>query len=242
MAKPLEGKVALVTGAARGLGRAIALELAKQGASLAVNYLSSEKDAQETVSLALGHTKASVSIKADVTDPAQVRGMFGKAESELGAPVQVLVNNVGNFLVRNVSDVTPEQWRSLVDSNLNSSFYCSSCALAGMRKSKWGRIVNIGAAGCSNAIAHSNTAPYYAAKTGLLVLTKSLALAEAGNGITVNMVSPGVLETSVAKFEFYPAGREAKFEDITNAIRFLVQPESEYVTGANIEVAGGMML
>jgi NAD(P)-dependent dehydrogenase (short-subunit alcohol dehydrogenase family) len=238
----LEGKLALVTGASHGLGREIAVELARLGADVAVNYHSHKAEAEETVSLAKRQGVKAAAFAADVTDPAAVDSLFQAAEREFNKPVLVLVNNVGNFLVRGVSDTFPDEWRSVIDSNLNCSFYCSRRAVPKMREKKWGRIVNIGAAGASSPTAHVNTAAYYSAKAGLVVLTKSMAVSEAPHGITVNMVSPGVLTSSVAKFEFYPMGREARFEDVVNAIRFLLRPESDYVTGANVEVSGGMLI
>ena len=231
----LKNRVALVTGAAKGLGKAIALELARNGSVVIVNYLRSEKESEETLTAIRKFSKGSIKIKADVTNEKEVERMFSEAAKKFGK-IDILINNVGNFIYKPIDKVSSDEFRNIIENNLFSAFYCCKKAISTMKG--YGRIINIGCTGCDRVTIRKMTSPYYIAKTGLWMLTKSLAM-ETTKGITVNMVSPGVLESSVVK----PENSEIiKFSDITNAIMFLLSEKSEKTNGANIEVSGGSVL
>ncbi len=233
-------KVALVTGSARGLGKHIAIELARQGYVISLNYCSSENDAKETLSEAQKHSPKSIMIKADVTDENQVRSMIQQIATRFGR-LDVLINNVGNFIYKPLSETTSNEFLYIVTNNLQSVFLCTKYALPIMRKNGYGRVISFGSSGCDRLLVRKFTTPYYIAKTGVLLLTKAMATDEAKYGITLNTISPGILESSVVKHPA-PARREARFEDITNAVLFLLSEKSDYVNGANIEVSGGLAL
>lgn len=233
----LKNKVALVTGSARGLGKAVALALAKEGCIVVVNYLASKKEAAQTINEIKALSPKSFSIQSDVTKEDDIKNMFKKIYLKAGK-VDILVNNVGNFIYKAISDTSIKEWESVIANNLHSVFCCSKYALPLMRKNKYGRIINLGCAGCDRITIRKFTTPYYIAKTGVLMLTKGIAMEEAKHGITVNVISPGIMESSIVKHNV-PAGRLAKFDDIVNAILFVLAEESDYINGANIEVSGG---
>ena len=230
---------ALVTGSAKGIGRALVLALAGDGCDVAVHYRSS-RDAAEAVAAevrALG--RRAVTLRADVTDAAQAEGLVREAEAALGG-LDVLVNNVGDYAHGPFSELTVETWRAMFDSNLHSAFYTCRAALPGMRERGFGRIVNLGYAGAEHLVARPGIAPYAIAKTGVILLTKTIARSEAANGITANAVSPGVMENSVTKpMRELPTGRTGRLDELASAVRWLVSPAAAYTTGVHVEVAGG---
>ena len=242
---PLKGKVALITGCARGIGNWTAQALAKAGADIVINYKTSRRDA-----LKLSHSihnmgRKALIIKADVTKPNEVQRLFKQAEKRFGK-VDILVNNVGNFIIKSVYHTSYSEWNDIIETNLTSVFLCSKAALPGMRKRKWGRIINMTAATVDKQAAAPKVAHYTAAKTGVLILTKSLAAEEVRNGITVNSVGPGIVDTGIMTqtekkelLRLCPLGRFARPEEIARVILFLASPESDYITGANIPVGGG---
>jgi len=230
----LSGRIALVTGSATGLGRAFALALADCGASVAVHYRSSDEAAAETAAVARERgAPEATSVCADVTSPQQVDDCFRAVEDELGA-VDVLVNNVGSAERGHWTDIDVETWHRVFDTNLTATYLCSRRALPAMREAGWGRIVNVGhAAGDREAVSPENF-PYLAAKAGVLMFTRMLAADTAGEGITANAVSPYVLESAESGPD-----NPASFEDVTRALRFLVEEDADHVSGANIDVSGG---
>jgi len=238
-----EGKVALVTGSGTGIGRAISLELAGLGLSVAVNGRRDEGALEETISMIETRGGRAVAVLADVTIPAEVELMKRKVKEEFG-DIQVLVNNVGDFLMKPLLEVTPAQWERTIASNLHSAFYTCQAVVGGMIENGWGRIVNIGLAGSDLPGASPEIASYAVAKTGLWVLTKCLSREVAGNGITVNMVAPGVIETSTDEpsnrlAHSVPAGRAGRVEEVARAVAFFVDEGSSYITGACLNVSGG---
>ena len=235
-------KTALVTGAAKGIGRAIALRLAQAGYDLAVHYHSSRAEALSTC-----HELESLGVKAilrqaDLRDSNQAQELVQLAARELGG-LGVLVNNVGNYLKKPFDSQTIEDWHEMLNSNLNNTFYTCHAALPIMRQQKYGRIINLGFAGTQQLQARPTVLPYVIAKTGVILLTKAIAQAEALNGITANVVSPGVIENSLSKpLDLIPMGRLGTLEELTEAVWFFVQPSSSYITGQVLEVAGGFQL
>lgn len=232
----LSGRTALVTGSAKNLGSAIATALAKQGTKVAVHYLNSKKEAQKTL-VEVKRYSDGVLAQADLTKEPQVSKMIQTVKKQLG-PVDILVNNVGNFIYETIDQTSFSKFRNVIESNLYSAFLCCRQVLPDMKKKKWGRIINFGNAGAENPQIREKTTPYFIAKTGVIMLTKVLAYQYTPYGITVNSISPGILETSQVKLKT-PAGRYAQFEDIINAVNFLLKNKSSYISGANIEVSGG---
>jgi 3-oxoacyl-[acyl-carrier protein] reductase len=231
-------RIALVTGAARGLGRAIALRLAEDVSGVAIHYFSRREEAQELANAIREKGKLAAVFRADLTKKAQAAGLVKKVEERF-ARIDVLVNNVGPFLVKPWDQLEVADWELALRGNLLGPYFCLKAALAGMRKRKWGRIVNIGYSRAEHLGAFPTITAYAVAKTGLLTLTKTAAVAEVGNGITVNMVSPGLLRGGVL-----PPARnlsEAQigtFRDVAEAVAFCASDRAAAVTGANIVVAG----
>lgn len=231
-----KNKIALVTGSAKKLGKAIALDLAKQGAKVVIHYHHSKKEALETLKEVKKYSDGII-VQADLIVQKDVVSMFRNIDKKLG-PVDILINLVGDFIYQGIQSVKFDQFRNCIESNLYSTFLCCNEAIPKMRKKKWGRIINFGCAGADSIIIREKTTPYYIAKTGVIMLTKVLAYEYAKYGIAINSISPGILETSIAK-PTTPTGRYATFDDIINAVNFLLKEESNYINGANIEVAGG---
>jgi NAD(P)-dependent dehydrogenase (short-subunit alcohol dehydrogenase family) len=237
----LDGRVALVTGSSGGIGRAIALRAAAAGASVAIHYHSSEEAAEEAAEEAreLG-APAATTVQGDVTDPDGVDAMFGAVEAELGT-VDVLVNNVGDFAPAHWEEIDFETWRRVLETNFYGTMLCSKRALPGMREQSWGRVVNVGYAGSEKALVHPKNFPYFVAKTGVLMFTRMLAADTRDDGVTVNAVSPYVVETSDEFPEDAPRGRWATVDDVAHAVSFFWDEGSEYLSGENVEVDGGWL-
>lgn len=236
MSAQLRKKTALVTGAAKNLGRAIAIDLARQGATVFITYHNSRKEAEETLSQVKKFSMGFL-IHTDVTNKNDVNTLFDtiKKESE---GVDILINLVGNFIFEPMTTTSFEKFKDVIESNLYASFLCSQKALPIMKEKKWGRIINFGCVAADTLTVRKNTTPYYIAKTGVILLSKVLAFEYAKYGITINCISPGILQTSIATPQT-PTGTCIQFEDIINAINFLLKDESHAMNGANIEVADG---
>ncbi|AWR86002.1 bifunctional dihydropteridine reductase/dihydrofolate reductase TmpR [Meiothermus taiwanensis] len=235
-------RVALVTGSARGIGRAIVLALARQGFDVAVHYHQSALEAEQTRQEALQHGVRAIRVQADVTRVKEAQGLIEEVAEQLGG-LQVLVNNVGNYLKKPIEQTTPEEWHSILDSNLNAPFYLTQAALPYLSQTGYGRVVNIGFAGAQNLLARPEITPYVIAKTGLILYSKALAQRLAPRGITVNVVAPGVAENSLSKpINEIPMGRLAQLEELARAVLFFVDEQSSYITGQVMEVSGGWNL
>ena len=237
----LEGHTALVTGSSGGLGSALVRSLAACGASVAVHYHSSADAASETADAARdAGAPESTTVQGDVTDPDGVDGLFADAKDEVGT-VDVLVNNIGDFAPAHWADLSVEEWNRVLQTNLTGTYLCSRRALDGMRDQQWGRIVNIGYASAEKGLVSPKNFPYFVAKQGVLMFTRMLAADTKDDGVTVNAVSPYVMENSDEFPEDAPRGRWASFEDVAQAVRFFCDEDSAYISGENIEVDGGWL-
>ena len=233
---------ALVTGSASGIGRGIALALAGAGYDVAVHYRLSEAEAGATRAEAESHGVRAIALRADVTDREAARALVREAHERLGG-LAVLVNNVGNYLYKPLEGISDEEWEDVLATNLGATFATCQAALPLLRAGGGGRIVNLGFAGAQSLVARPDHAAYAIAKTGVVILTKSIARAQAASGITANVVAPGVIETSATKpLDEIPSGREGRVDEVVAAVLYLVSPEAAYVTGQVLEVAGGWNL
>lgn len=243
-------KVAMVTGSATGLGKRTAIELAKQGHHVALNYRSSKQAAHETASyIEKNYDVQALALQADISNEEEVQTFIEKTTTKIG-PIDILVHNAGPYIKeqKTFSEYTSEEWHQMVNGNLNSCFYLLSNILPMMQKKQWGRIVMLGFDRIGSAPAWKYRSAYAAAKTGVASLTRTLALEEAANGITVNMVCPGDIvghykEMTINQVASIPTdepiGRKGSGEDIARTIAFLCENNSDYITGSIIEVTGG---
>ena len=236
----LSGRTALVTGSAARVGRELLLSIADCGAAVVVHYNSSEAAAAATAEEVRERGGVAITAQGDITDPAAVDELFETIESELG-PVDILVNNVGDFDARHWSDIEWESWQNVIETNFYGSVLCSRRAVPAMREQEWGRIVNIGFADSDRMHAHPVNFPYFVAKTGVLMFTRMLATDTRDDGITVNAVSPFAVSNTEAGVEEFPRGRPARFDDVAAPIRFFLSDAAEYISGENIAVDGGRM-
>jgi 3-oxoacyl-[acyl-carrier protein] reductase len=238
----LSGRVALVTGAAKRLGRHLAEELAAAGATVFVHFHRSEAEAVAVVKGIQDRGGRAIPLQADLLDedaPAGVMRAIADAEGRL----DILVNNVGNYPLGPVEESTPQEWRDTLEANLIAPLALVQAGLPLMSADET-HIVNIGYAGVENLLPNQDATAYQVSKTGLLILTKTLAERFGPRGIRVNMISPGQLENSVDLPEaselarVIPLGRAGRLEDVSAAMLFLLRPDS-YLTGTNLDVAGG---
>jgi 3-oxoacyl-[acyl-carrier protein] reductase len=245
----LTGKVALVTGGSRGIGRAISLELAAQGAKVVVNYAGSQASAEETVSLIKEQGGEAVAVQGDVASYEDAEKMVQTAIETFGR-LDVLVNNAGitrdNLLVR----MKEEDWDAVLNTNLKGVFHCTKAAARPMMKQRFGRIINI--TSVVGIVGNPGQANYVSAKAGVIGLTKSNAKELASRGITVNAVAPGYIETDMTDklgeevkaklFETIPLNRLGRPEDIARVVSFLASDSATYMTGQVLNVDGGMVM
>lgn len=243
----LANKVALVTGGSRGIGKEIALELARNGADIGITYVSNEEKAKEVVDEIRSLGVKAIAIKADVSKEEEVQEMIKTLEEELG-PVDILVNNAGvtkdNLLIR----MKEAEWDEVMNVNLKGTFLCTKAVARSMMKKRYGKIINItSVVGITGNIGQGN---YSASKAGVIGFTKSMARELASRGIRVNAVAPGFIQTDMtdvlkedikdAMLKSIPLGNFGKPEDIANAVVFLASSKSDYITGQVINVNGGM--
>jgi 3-oxoacyl-[acyl-carrier protein] reductase len=235
-------RAALVTGSGKGIGRGIALALAKAGFDVAIHYRSSHDEAEAVRLEAESFGVRAVTLQADVTKPDQAAKLVQGALDTFGR-LDALVNNVGNYVRKPLLDLELEEWHDMLDSNLNATFYTCRAAIPAMRTAGYGRIVNLGFAGAQNLLARPGIVPYVIAKTGVELLTKAIAKSEIAHGITANVVAPGVLENSVSQpVTEIPAGRPGRIDELTGAVLYFVSDGAEYITGQTLEIAGGWNL
>jgi 3-oxoacyl-[acyl-carrier protein] reductase len=242
--EPWADGCALVTGASRGIGAAIARGLAEDGWPVGVNYRTDAAGAERLVSEIEDAGGRAVALAADVTEPDAPDRLWSAMESHFGVPVLVLVNNAGITRDDLAASLGEEEWSEVVDTDLTAAFRLTRRALRGMLRARAGRIVNI--ASVAGLRANPGQANYAAAKAGLIAFTKTVAVEVARRGVTVNAVAPGLIETEMTAtvsgdlLGLIPARRKGTPVEVAACVRFLVSAQSSYVTGAVLSVDGGL--
>jgi acetoacetyl-CoA reductase len=248
MSGALDGQVAVVTGASRGIGRACAIELARHGASVVVNYTANEDAANATKAEIEGLGAKALVVKADVSKADEAKGLIEAAEQEFGK-VDILVNNAGINRDRTIQRMSPDEWDAVIETDLSSMFYCTNAAVTGMRERSYGRIINMSS--IIGQMGNIGQANYAAAKAGMIAFTKSAAKELARFGITVNAVCPGFIETDMVQaladdikknlIAQIPVGRFGTPEEVATTVRFLCT-EGGFYTGAQMSLNGGQYM
>jgi NAD(P)-dependent dehydrogenase (short-subunit alcohol dehydrogenase family) len=248
MAGALDGQVAVVTGASRGIGRACAIELAKHGATVVVNYTSSEDAANSCKAAIEAAGGKAIVVKADVSNSEEARALIKAAEDQCGK-VDILVNNAGVNRDRTIQRMSDAEWTEVIQTDLSSIFYTTQAALGGMRERGYGRIINMSSV--IGQMGNVGQANYSAAKAGMIAFTKTAAKELARFGITVNAVCPGFIETDMVAalsddikttlIGNIPLGRFGTAEEVAAVVRFLVT-EGGFFTGAQLSLNGGQYM
>jgi 3-oxoacyl-[acyl-carrier protein] reductase len=245
----LRNRVGVVTGGTRGIGRGIALGLAREGARIALVYRANKAAAQTALRQLQAVGADCVAVETDISQPARAEQLIKTVADRYGR-VDVLVNNVGEFRWGTLAESSVEEWTGIFESNVTTVFHMCRAALPLMRKGRWGRIINLGAVGAERAFGQAKISAYAAAKAAVVAMSRSLALEEAKNGITVNVVNPSSIdekdltleEARKLKDARYPIGRPPTVDDVAAAVSFFASEEAEYVTGQIVNVSGGWML
>lgn len=245
----MTAQVALVTGASRGIGKAIAMQLAHDGFAVAVNYASSAEKAEAVVEAIIADGGHAMSIQADVSDSEAVTAMFASVESQLGA-VSVLVNNAGVTDDGLVMRMSVDQWDNVLGTNLRSTFLCTKAALRSMLRARTGRVINISSV--SGISGNPGQANYAASKAGVIGFTKSVAKEVGSRGITVNAVAPGFIQTDMTAdladnvleevTKQIALARLGDAEEVAFMVGYLASERASYITGQTIVVDGGLAL
>jgi 3-oxoacyl-[acyl-carrier protein] reductase len=245
----LSGRSAVVTGGSRGIGRAIALRLAEQGADVAFSYRGNEAAAKETAAAIEGFRRKALAVQADVSKPESADALI-KAALEAFGKIDILVNNAGITRDDLIMRMSLEDWRDVLETNLFGAFYAIKAVTRPMLKARYGRIINI--TSVSGQAGQTGQANYSSAKAGLIGLTKATARELASRNITCNAVAPGFVLTELTKdlnedlqkqlTERTPLGRFGTAEEIANAVAFLVSDEAAFITGQVLAVDGGLVM
>lgn len=249
-ADEFRGRVAVVTGAGRGMGRAVALRLARGGAAVAVNDVD-ETGAECVAAELAGQGLSAISVPGDVTNASDVHEMVVNTLAAYGR-IDILVNNAGVLRPTPVFDIEEDEWDFVVEVNLKGTFLCSQAVLSTMRLQAWGRIVNFSSTAGKN-VSTVGGAHYTAAKAGILGFTRHLAKEEAGYGITVNSVCPGLIDTEMirgtisqerisAYEQIFPIQRMGQPEEVAELVAFLASDRAAYITGASLDINGGDLM
>jgi 3-oxoacyl-[acyl-carrier protein] reductase len=248
----LEGKVAIVTGGASGIGHATAVALAECGAAVAINYHRNETGAELLREQINANGGRAIAIQADVTKASEIEDLVRRTTAEIG-PVDVLVNNAGSLIERlKILDITEQRWDQVIDLNLKSAFLCSKAVIPSMVERKAGAIINLSSIAGRNGGALGSM-HYATAKGGLITFTKGLAKELAPFNIRVNAVSPGVIDTPYHEqfstpemmknyVTAIPLGRIGKADEVAKVIAFLASDAASYIAGETIEINGGMYM
>lgn len=245
----LQGKTAVVTGGSRGIGRAIALELARRGANVVVNYHKSPEAAESVVSEIQASGGQAAAFQADVSEAGAAQNLIKFAIETFG-DLHILVNNAGITRDKLIMMITEEDWDAVLNTNLKATFLCSKAAVKHMIRKRYGRIINI--ASVAGQMGNPGQTNYSASKAGQIGFTKALAREVAGRNITVNAVAPGFVDTEIlfamppetleAALKLVPLGRKGQPEEIAYAVAFLASDQAAYITGQVLGVDGGMAM
>lgn len=249
MTNDLNGRVALVTGGSRGIGRAICVSLARRGAHVIVNYSSSAQGAEETLRLCGEIGGTGEILKFSVAESEAVNTAFDQIKTKHGK-LDILVNNAGIAKDGLILRMKDEDWKSTLDTNLAGSFYCSRAAAKLLLKSKCGRVINISSV--VGEMGNAGQVPYVASKAGMIGMTKALARELASRSVTVNAVTPGFIETEMTEnlspelkaehLKAIPLGQYGTSDDVAELVAFLAGDSARYITGQVIGVNGGMYM
>ncbi|QIN78949.1 3-oxoacyl-[acyl-carrier-protein] reductase [Rubrobacter marinus] len=245
----MEGRVALVTGGGRGIGRAIAVRLARGGAKVAVSYRANDEAAEETARLVREAGAECETFKGDVASSEDVDALFAGVKEAFG-PVEILVNNAGTTRDNIMLRMKDAEFDEVLQTNLKGTYLCTRAVLRGMVRARWGRIVNVSSV--VGLLGNAGQANYAASKAGIIGMTKSVAREVANRGITANAVAPGYVETELTGalseeikeriLGQVPVGRFGEPEEIAEVVAFLVGDGAAYITGQTITVDGGMVM
>ena len=239
-----ETRSALITGGARGIGRAVASDLARRGWNITLCYRTSAAEAAEVADQAQAAGVKALALQCDVSDANAAAALVARVEKEWGR-VDALINGAGPYHRVDLLKETIEGWQAMFDNNLHPIFYLGRAVLPGMMARKWGRIVSFSMANADQMIAQPNLTAHYIAKMGVLVLTRTLARVAAPHGVTVNAISPGFIDSGSAPQEELatmakriPAGYVGSVDDAVATVHFLLSEEARYVNGTNIHLSG----
>jgi len=249
MDNELEGRIALITGAGRGIGAACARAMSKRGADVVINYHHSEQEAADVAADVRSHGRRALVVQADVSKPEQVQAMLEQAQAEFGQ-VDILVNNAGRHNHIPIEQMSMEQWYDIIDTNLTSQMLCIKAVIPGMKERGWGRIVNLAAMAALKG-SGSGDVSYSGSKAGVLGLTRAIFRPLAQYGITVNAVAPGPIDTDMVRLGIdpdrlrgyvsrTPVGRVGRPEEVAELISFLSSDRASYLTGQVISINGGL--
>jgi 3-oxoacyl-[acyl-carrier protein] reductase len=240
-----QNKVAVITGGARGIGRAVALDLASQGWSVAISYRTSAKDATEVVTAVERQGMRGMGVQCDVSNSAAAGAFVERVNREWGG-IDALIHGAGPYHRVSLLKETNDGWHSMFDNNLHPVFYLTQAVIPIMKERKWGRIICFSMANAEQLIAQPQLTAHYISKVGVLALARSFARLIAPDGITMNCISPGFIDSGSAPKEelermvkLIPAGYVGSVEDAVAAVRFLLSDSARYVNGANLQLSGG---
>ncbi|RLG71148.1 MAG: hypothetical protein DRO11_05020 [Methanobacteriota archaeon] len=240
----LEGRNVLITGGSGFLGSSIAVALAENKAkTVAICYKSDKEKAMRTATKVRELGSEALTIRGDVSSHKGASSVAAELLENLGK-LDILVNCVGDFLEKPLSQTSPEEWERVIRTNLHSVFYTCSAVLPSMRRNRWGRIVNLGVVSADHLVAARKTPAYRVAKVGVVALTKALAFEEAKHNITVNAILPGLIEGAehTRAASRVPMGRLGSTRDVSDLVLFLVSEQAGYITGACIPVSGAWLI
>ena len=237
-------RVALITGGAKGIGRAVVLDLASQGWAVAICYRTSAKEAAAVMEAVRRNGSNGIALECDVSNPEATKKLVERVQQEFGR-IDALINGAGPYHRVSLLKETNEGWHSMFDNNLHPVFYLTQAVIPIMKEQKWGRIVSFSMANAEQLIAQPQLTAHYIAKVGLLALSRSFAKLIAPDGITMNCISPGFIDSGSAPkdeldkmVKLIPAGYVGTVEDAVGAVRYLLSDAARYVNGANIQLSG----
>jgi 3-oxoacyl-[acyl-carrier protein] reductase len=240
----IDQRVALITGGARGIARSVALDLASSGWSVAICYRTSAKEADDVIAAVKRAGRNGLAFQADVSQAATAVHLVRQVHQQWGR-IDALINGAGPYHRISLLQETTEGWHSMFDNNLHPVFYLTQAVLPIMKEQKWGRIVSFSMANAEQLIAQPQLTAHYLSKVALLALSRSFAKLIAQDGITMNCVSPGFIDSGSAPegelermVKYIPAGYVGSVDDAVSAVRFLVSDDARYVNGASIQVSG----